>query len=125
MKPKYCAKHVSSNEKKVKKIRSKIRSLDKLRLTVNKTAQHIYAQVFTADGGKVLAAASSLEQDIKAAGKNNEGGKVAIATLVGSTLAKRAKDKGITSVAFDRSGFKYHGRIKALAEAVREAGISC
>lgn len=124
MKPKFCSKHVSSHIKKVRKTRAKIKSLDVLRLTVNKTPKHIYAQVFTADGGKVLAAASSLEQSIKDS-KNKEGGKIAIATLVGKAIATRAKEKGISSVAFDRSGFKYHGRIKALAEAVRAEGISC
>jgi large subunit ribosomal protein L18 len=104
------------------KIRRKIQELNVMRLTVYKTSQHIYAQVFTPDGGKVLAAASSLEKDTIHAEKT-ENGKVGIAVKVGALIAARAKEKGISAVAFDRSGFKYHGRIKALADSAREHGL--
>lgn len=103
------------------KIRRKIQELNVMRLTVYKTSQHIYAQVFTADGSKVIAAASSLEKDIRTQELGN--GKIGVASKVGALVAKRAKAKGISKVAFDRSGFKYHGRIKALADSAREHGL--
>lgn len=103
------------------KPRAKIRELGIARLTVHRTSQHIYAQVFDASGGKVLAAASTVQdavaKDLK--GTSN----VAAAAAVGRTIAERAKAAGIAKVAFDRAGFKYHGRIKALADAAREAGL--
>lgn len=103
------------------KIRRKIQELNVTRLTVYKTAKHIYAQVFTADGSTVIATASSLEKDIRI--QKSEGGKIGVASKIGALVATRAKSKGVTKVAFDRSGFKYHGRIKALADSAREHGL--
>ena len=101
--------------------RSKIRELEANRLSIHRTPQHIYAQVIAADGGQVLASASSLEADVRKGIKN--GGNVEAATIVGARIAEKAKAAGIDTVAFDRSGFRYHGRVKALAEAAREAGL--
>lgn len=103
------------------KSRSKMKELGVNRLVVNRTPRHIYAQVISADGGKVLAAASSVEKDVKAAGKTT--GNVDSAKAVGTLIAERATKAGVSSVAFDRSGFKYHGRVKALADAARESGL--
>ena len=101
--------------------RAKIRETGTVRLTVHRTPRHIYAQVTTPDGARVLVAASTV-QDAVAAGLKGTGN-AAAAAAVGRAIAERAKAAGITSVAFDRSGFKYHGRLKALAEAAREAGL--
>ena len=90
-----------------------------MRLSVNRTPRHIYAQVIAADGSAVLAQASTLEADLRGGATGN----VATAEKVGKLIAERAKQAGITTVAFDRSGFKYHGRVKALAEAAREGGL--
>lgn len=103
------------------KSRSKMKELGVNRLVVNRTPRHIYAQVISADGGKVLASASSVEKDAKAASKTT--GNVDSAKAVGSLIAERATKAGVSSVAFDRSGFKYHGRVKALADAARESGL--
>lgn len=103
------------------KSRSKMKELGVNRLVVNRTPRHIYAQVISADGGKVLAAASSVEKDVKAANKTT--GNVDSAKAVGTLIAERATKAGVSSVAFDRSGFKYHGRVKALADAARESGL--
>jgi large subunit ribosomal protein L18 len=101
--------------------RKKIRELGAYRLCVHRTPRHIYAQVISADGGSVLASASTLQPDLrKELGKT---GNVAAAVRVGQMVAERAKAAGVTQVAFDRSGFKYHGRIKALADAARESGL--
>jgi large subunit ribosomal protein L18 len=100
--------------------RAKIRELKALRLSVHRTAQHIYAQIFDAES-KVVAAASTLQKDI--AGSLKGTGNATAAAAVGKAIAERAKAKGVTKVAFDRSGFKYHGRIKALADAARENGL--
>jgi large subunit ribosomal protein L18 len=101
--------------------RKKIRELGACRLCVHRTPRHIYAQIISADGGSVLASASTLQPDLrKELGKT---GNVAAATRVGQLVADRAKAAGLTRVAFDRSGFKYHGRIKALADAARESGL--
>jgi large subunit ribosomal protein L18 len=100
--------------------RAKIRELKVLRLSVHRTPQHIYAQIFDADS-KVLAAASTLQKEVRADLKGT--GNVTAAAAVGKAIAERAKAAGITQVAFDRSGFKYHGRIKALADAAREHGL--
>lgn len=89
------------------------------RLSVHRTPRHIYAQVFSADGAKVLAAASTLDKSLSLASTGN----VDAAEAVGKLIAERAKAAGVTKVAFDRSGFKYHGRIKALADAAREGGL--
>ncbi len=94
------------------------------RLTVNRTNLHIYASVISGDGGKVIAAASTAEADIrKALGGLGKGGNVAAAQMIGKRVAEKAKLAGIEKVAFDRSGFAYHGRVKALADAAREAGL--
>ena len=103
------------------KSRSKMKELGVNRLVVNRTPRHIYAQVVSADGGKILAVASSVEKDMKASGKAT--GNVDAAKTVGSLIAERATKAGVSSVAFDRSGFKYHGRVKALADAARESGL--
>jgi len=91
------------------------------RLTVFRSNLHIYAQVVSEDGGQVLAAASTAEKEVREQLSN--GGNVAAATLVGKRIAEKAKAAGVEKVAFDRSGFAYHGRVKALAEAAREAGL--
>ena len=91
------------------------------RLTVNRTNLHIYAQIFSGCGTQVLAAASTIEAEVR--GKIPNGGNVKAAEMVGKLIAERAKAKGIESVSFDRSGFHYHGRIKALADAAREGGL--
>ena len=94
------------------------------RLTVNRTNLHIYASVISGDGSKVLATASSAEADIrKELGGSGKGGNVVAAQMIGKRLAEKAKAVGIEKVAFDRAGFAYHGRVKALADAAREAGL--
>lgn len=90
---------------------------ERMRLTVHRSNQHIYAQIFTPDGGQVLACASSVEKEIKA--KDFGPGKIKLAEEIGKLVAERAKAKGIARVAFDRSGFKYHGCIEALANGAR------
>ncbi|MBV8034762.1 50S ribosomal protein L18 [Roseateles sp.] len=92
------------------------------RLTVFRSNLHIYAQVVSEDGGQVLAAASTAEKSVREQLSGN-GGNVAAATLVGKLIAEKAKAAGVEKVAFDRAGFAYHGRVKALAEAAREAGL--
>ena len=94
------------------------------RLTVYRTNLHIYASVISDDGTHVLASASTAEADMrKEIGASGKGGNVAAATLIGKRIAEKAKAAGIETVAFDRAGFAYHGRVKALAEAAREAGL--
>ena len=112
---------LSPRKRTALKIRSKIRTQNVMRLTVYKTPRHIYAQVFSADGAMVLAAASSVEKDLRTQEIGN--GKIGMASKVGALVAERAKAKGVAKVAFDRSGFKYHGRIKALADSAREQGL--
>ena len=113
------------NEKKVARIRRskstrlKIRELGAVRLCVNRTPRHIYAQVISACGGKVLAQASTLDASLR----DGATGNVEAAKKVGLLVAERAKAAGVTKVAFDRSGFQYHGRIQALADAAREGGL--
>ena len=91
------------------------------RLSVHRTAQHIYAQVIAPDGGTVLASASTIQADMRKSLKST--GNVEAAQAVGKAIAEKAKSAGIEQVAFDRSGFRYHGRIKALADAAREQGL--
>ncbi|QSA95948.1 50S ribosomal protein L18 [Methylococcus sp. EFPC2] len=112
-----------SRLKRAAKTRHIIRSLGANRLTVHRTPKHIYAQVFSADGSQVVVSASTLQADVKSKLESYTGN-VAAAKVVGSVLAQKALSAGITHVAFDRSGFKYHGRVKALADAAREAGLS-
>ena len=101
--------------------RAKIRELKTYRLTVHRTPSHIYAQIIAPEGNKVVATASTLEADVKKGLKYT--GNIAAAAVVGKVIAEKAKQAGINTVAFDRSGFKYHGRIKALADAAREHGL--
>jgi large subunit ribosomal protein L18 len=108
-----------SRLRRAKKTRFKLKALGETRLTVHRTPRHIYAQVISAEGNKVLASASTLDKDLREDGTGN----VDAATKVGTLIAERAKTAGVSRVAFDRSGFKYHGRIKALADAAREAGL--
>ena len=103
------------------KTRRKIQELRVTRLTVNRTNQHIYAQLISADGKRVLTSASTLEKEVRAQVPN--GGNVQAATVVGKRIAEKAKQLGIEKVVFDRGGYKYHGRVKALAEAAREGGL--
>ena len=107
--------------RRARKGRAKIRELEVNRLTVHRTPRHIYAQVVAPNGGTVLAAASTIELEVKKGIKF--GGNVEAAAIVGARIAEKAKAAGVDTVAFDRSGFRYHGRVKALAEAAREAGL--
>lgn len=107
--------------RRARQTRLKIAELKVVRLSVHRTNLHIYAQVFTPDGAKVLAAASSLEPEVRKSVEN--GGNVKAAQVIGKLIAERAKKAGIEQVAFDRGGFRYHGRVKALADAAREAGL--
>ena len=108
--------------RRARKTRAKIAELKVIRLAVHRTNSHIYANLISADGSKVLATASSAEATLNTELKGN-GGNVAAATAVGKAIAAKAKAAGVTQVAFDRSGFQFHGRVKALAEAAREAGL--
>ena len=101
--------------------RHSIRRLNMSRLTVFRSANHIYAQVFTAGGDSVLTSASTLDKEVKSESKHS--GNAKAAALTGKLLAKRCLDAGIKKLAFDRSGYRYHGRVKALADAVRAGGI--
>lgn len=105
--------------RRAKKTRAHIRNLGAHRLVVNRTSKHIYAQVISPTGGEVIAQASTLDASLRSGATSN----VDAATAVGAMVADRAKSAGVTKVAFDRSGFKYHGRVKALAEAARENGL--
>ena len=116
------SKVLSPRQRRIRRTRRKIAELNQIRLTVYKTPRHIYAQVFSPDGSEVLASASSIEKEIRM--KDFEkGGKIIVAEAVGFLVAERAKAKGVSKVAFDRSGFKYHGRIQALADQARAAGL--
>lgn len=110
-----------SRLRRAKKARSKIKSLGMARLTVHRTPRHIYAQIFSADGSRVLASASTVESAIR----NSLGstGNIQAAQIVGKEIAQRAVRQGIIKIAFDRSGFRYHGRVKALADSARENGL--
>ena len=105
--------------RRARKARLKMRELETVRLSVYRSSQHIYAQVISADGAKVLASASTLDKELR----DGATGNVDAAKKVGQLVAERAKAAGVTQVAFDRSGFKYHGRVKALADAAREGGM--
>ena len=111
----------SSRIRRSRRTRAKIASLGVNRLSVHRTPRHTYAQVFSGETGMVVAAASTLSSDVKAEIKYS--GNVDAAGVVGKIIAEKAKAAGIESVAFDRSGFKYHGRIKALADSARENGL--
>jgi large subunit ribosomal protein L18 len=107
--------------RRARQTRLKIRQIGTLRLTVHRTNCHIYAQITSPAGDKVLAAASSAEKELRAQLKN--GGNRKAAALVGERIAAKAKSIGVAEVAFDRAGYKYHGRVKALAEAARAGGL--
>jgi len=110
-----------SRLRRATKSRAKMKELQAYRLTVHRTPRHIYAQVLSYDSTKVIASASTLDAEVKKELKSS--GNVAAAELVGKAVAKRAASEGVTTVAFDRSGFSYHGRVKALADAARENGL--
>jgi len=112
----------SSRIRRARRSRAKIRELGVHRLSIHRTSRHIYAQVIAPNGNTVVCSASTLDKDVRG---NVEGstGNADAASLVGKFVAERAKAAGVDKVAFDRSGFKYHGRVKALAEAARENGL--
>lgn len=108
--------------RRARKARAKIRELGVNRLCIFRTPRHIYAQIIRPNGSEVITSASTLDAEVKA-GINGSTGNSSAAAVVGKFVAERAKAAGVTAVAFDRSGFKYHGRVKALAEAARENGL--
>ena len=114
-------KKKESRLRRAKKTRARIKLLGINRLCVYRSSRHIYAQIIAANGSEVITCASTLDKEIKKQIKYS--GNIEAATIVGKTLAKRAKKAGVAKIAFDRSGFKFHGRIKALADAVRENGM--
>ncbi len=107
--------------RRARKTRAKIAQLGVARLCVHRTNSHIYAQLIDASGGRVLTSASTQEKELRGQIKN--GGNVEAAKLVGQRIAERARQAGVTQVAFDRAGYAYHGRVKALADAAREHGL--
>jgi len=107
--------------RRARQTRLKIREVGAVRLTVHRTNAHIYAQLTSALGDKVLATASSVEKEVRAQLKHGANRKAA--ELIGQRIAAKAKEKGIDKVAFDRAGYRYHGRVKALAEAARAGGL--
>ena len=108
-----------SRQRRARRVRMKIRELGATRLCVNRTPRHIYAQIIDVDGDRVVASASTLEKELRSGSTGN----AEAAAVVGKLVAERAVAAGVSKVAFDRSGFKYHGRIKALADAARDAGL--
>lgn len=105
--------------RRARRARAHMRRLGAVRLCVHRTPRHMYAQVISPNGADVLATASTLDSALR----ESQTGNAAAAARVGSLIAERAKQAGITRVAFDRSGYRYHGRVKALADAAREAGL--
>jgi len=114
-------KKIQAKRRRATRTRAKIRELNEIRLSVHRTLNHIYAQVLSVDGSKVLASASTAEKTVRDQAKH--GGNVKAAIIVGDLIAKRALEAGVKKVAFDRSGYQYHGRVKALADAARKGGI--
>lgn len=108
--------------RRARKTRARIADLKMVRLCVFRTNSHIYAQIISAEGDKVLTSASTVEAEVR--GSLKSGGNTEAAAVIGKRIAEKAKAMGIEKVAFDRSGFQYHGRVKALAEAARENGLS-
>ncbi|MGJ8686254.1 MAG: 50S ribosomal protein L18 [Spongiibacteraceae bacterium] len=108
-----------SRLRRARRARFKMRDLRAVRLSIHRTPRHMYAQVISAEGNKVLASSSTLDKELRAGATGN----AEAAASVGKLIADRAKAAGVTKVAFDRSGFKFHGRVKALAEAARESGL--
>lgn len=118
---------IQSRRRRTRKTRAHIRTLGGNRLVIFRTPRHIYAQVISPTGDKVLASASTVEAKVKAdiaGGEAKYSGNAEAAAIVGKHIAENAKAAGVKEVSFDRSGFKYHGRIKALADAARENGLS-
>lgn len=113
------SKKNDSRLRRARRTRTQIRSLGMNRLSVHRTPRHIYAQIIAPAGDKVIASASTLDSDLR----SNATGNIAAAEKVGKLVAERAKKAGVVAVAFDRSGFRYHGRVKALADAARETGL--
>ncbi|MGD2056273.1 MAG: 50S ribosomal protein L18 [Gammaproteobacteria bacterium] len=111
----------TSRIRRARRARVHIKTLGSIRLCVHRTPQHIYAQIISPQGDRVVASASTLDGDIRKDVAKTGG--VAAATVVGKVIAERARAAGVSRVAFDRSGFKYHGRVKALADAAREGGL--
>lgn len=108
-----------SRLRRARRARLKMQELEAVRLCVYRSSKHIYAQLISADGGQVLASASTLDKSLRDGVTSN----IEAAGKVGALIAERAKAAGVNRVAFDRSGFKYHGRVQALAEAAREGGL--
>ena len=108
-----------SRLRRARRSRTRMRTAGAIRLSVHRTPRHIYAQVIGAEGDTVLASASTLDKDLRSGATGN----VDAASKVGALIAERAKAAGVTAVSFDRGGFKYHGRVKALADAAREGGL--
>lgn len=108
-------------QRRARRTRAKIRASDSVRLTVHRTPRHIYAQLITAGGERTLASASTLDAELRAGLEGT--GNAAAAAAVGRLIAERGKAAGVETVAFDRAGYRYHGRVRALAEAAREAGL--
>ncbi len=115
------ASKVQSRARRALRTRSRIKTLSKYRLCVHRTPRHIYAQVIAPNGHEVVASAGTVQQEIRKDAKYT--GNIDAAKVVGTAVAKLAIEKGVKQVAFDRSGFRFHGRIKALADAAREAGL--
>ncbi len=111
----------SARQRRANKARAKMRELGTVRLTIHRTPRHTYAQVISADASQTLVSASTLEKDVRE--QLSSGGNIDAAKAVGRVIAERATAAGITQVAFDRAGFKYHGRVQAIADAAREAGL--
>lgn len=114
--------NVNNRLRRARKTRAKIAELKVTRLSVHRTNTHIYAQIIAETGDRVIVSASTVEADVRKNLKN--GGNIEAAALIGKLIAQKAKKAGVSTVAFDRSGYKYHGRIKALADAARENGLS-
>lgn len=110
-----------TRQKRARRARSKMRELGAHRLSVHRTPRHIYAQIIAPEGGRTLVAASTVQKDVRE--QISAGGNAEAAEAVGKAIAEKARAAGIEKVAFDRSGFAYHGRVKALADAAREGGL--
>ena len=109
-------------QRRARRARARISRLGATRLCVHRTPRHIYAQIIAPEGNRVIASVSTLSPDLRGSLKGT--GNRAAAAAVGQLIAERAREQGVERVAFDRSGFRYHGRIKALADAARKAGLS-
>lgn len=113
----------AQRQRRARQTRLRIATQGAVRLTVYRSNMHIYASVVSDDGSRVLASASTAEKELRESLGKGKGGNAAAAVVVGKRIAERARAAGVETVAFDRSGFAYHGRVKALAEAAREAGL--